>query len=156
MTGRVIVCVGLSGAGKSTWAEQYIKEHPHTVRINKDSIRAMLYAGREWTRAQEEFVCMIRDTHLCLALSEGYSVVIDDTNLDPKHIMAIQTIVGLSLVGLQDFTSVPLGTCLERNKNRKDKDPIPADVIIRMHNDYFEDGIWKYRNEFLEEKKTDG
>src|SRR4051794_11865632 len=39
---------GLPGAGKSTWAEARVLERPagQVVRLTKDSLRAMLHAGR--------------------------------------------------------------------------------------------------------------
>ena len=38
---KVILCRGIQGSGKTTWAKQYCKEHPNTIRVNRDDIRQM-------------------------------------------------------------------------------------------------------------------
>ena len=39
---EVIICRGIPASGKSTWAKQFINEHPNYIRVNKDDIRAMM------------------------------------------------------------------------------------------------------------------
>lgn len=38
---KLILCRGIQGSGKTTWAKQYCKEHPNTIRVNRDDIRQM-------------------------------------------------------------------------------------------------------------------
>lgn len=39
---KVIICRGIQGSGKSTWAKQWVKEDPnHRIRINQDDFRNM-------------------------------------------------------------------------------------------------------------------
>ena len=38
---KIILCRGIQGSGKTTWAKQYCKEHPNTIRVNRDDIRQM-------------------------------------------------------------------------------------------------------------------
>lgn len=43
----LIICRGIQGSGKSTWAKQWCHEDPeHRVRFNNDDIRNML--GDYW------------------------------------------------------------------------------------------------------------
>jgi hypothetical protein len=44
-----------------------------------------------------------------------------------------------AVVSVWDMTDVPLDTVLERNANRKDKEPIPTRVIMRMFNSSVKD-----------------
>lgn len=39
---QVIINVGVSGAGKTTWSTQYMKKNIGNYRINRDSIRLQL------------------------------------------------------------------------------------------------------------------
>ena len=43
---KIILCRGIQGSGKTTWAKQWVLEDPeHRVRFNNDDIRNML--GKE-------------------------------------------------------------------------------------------------------------
>lgn len=119
MAQQVIVTRGLPASGKSTWAKTQLAEHPGQFkRINKDDLRAMLDGGK-WSKGNEKFVLAVRDRLILEALSAGYAVIVDDTNLHPRHETRIRELVkGLATVEIQDFTDVPLETCLERDRQR--------------------------------------
>ena len=36
---KIIFLVGMSGAGKSTYATKYINDNPDTIRVNRDDLR---------------------------------------------------------------------------------------------------------------------
>ncbi len=116
---KVILCKGLPGSGKSTWAKKLIDDNPGKYkRINKDDLRAMLDNGK-FSRSNETFVLQVRDQVLIMALKEGKHVIIDDTNLHPKHEAKIRELVkGIATVSIQDFTQIPLETCIKRDLNR--------------------------------------
>lgn len=41
---KVIICRGIQGSGKSTWAKQWVKEDPnHRIRINQDDFRKYVW-----------------------------------------------------------------------------------------------------------------
>jgi len=61
-------------------------------RINKDEIRAML-DNSKWSGGNEKFVIQTRDWLIVKALHSGHHVIIDDTNLDPKHEVRIRQLV---------------------------------------------------------------
>lgn len=89
---ELIICIGISGSGKSTWATNYIKENSNTLRINRDDIRKTLvgnlngyykkdnlnYIERDVTRLEEEFY-----KHLNLS---RFNIIIDNTNLKESYI----------------------------------------------------------------------
>lgn len=33
---------GIQGSGKTTWAKNYCNEHPNSIRVNRDDLRAMM------------------------------------------------------------------------------------------------------------------
>ena len=135
---KLIVTVGLPGSGKTTWAERYVLEHEagSVVRVNRDSLREMLNADRFKGRKTETFVEQIRDAIIIEALTDGKTVICDDTNLNPsvsKHLADLAQRCAAQLV-LQDFTSVPLDECIKRDLKRSRT--VGERVIRQMHSKY--------------------
>ncbi|MGL5035385.1 MAG: AAA family ATPase [Microcystaceae cyanobacterium] len=116
---KVIICKGLPGSGKSTWAKKLIDDHPGQYkRVNKDDLRAMLDNGK-FSRSNEDFVLEVRNQILLMALKEGKHIIIDDTNLHPKHETKIRELVkGIATVSIQDFTNISVETCIKRDLTR--------------------------------------
>ena len=116
---KVILTKGLPGSGKTYWTKEQMRQYPGRYkRINKDDLRAMIDDGK-WSKHNEQFILKVRDSLILQALEEGCHVIVDDTNLHPKHEEAIRLLVkGLAEVEIQDFTDMPLETCLERDRQR--------------------------------------
>lgn len=134
MSKRVIFLRGLPGSGKTTWALDYLANHPGAKRVNKDELRAMLDAGK-YSKGNEKFILAVRDALILQALAEGYHVIVDDTNFRPQHEQRIRELVkGLAVVEIKDFSDVPLETCLERNRKRPN--PVPESTIRQMYRQY--------------------
>ncbi|SRR6266516_5013 len=134
---KVIILKGLPACGKSTWAKQQLTESPGNYkRISKDDLRLMLDAGK-WSKGNEKFILNVRDALIVSALEEGCHVLVDDTNLHPKHETAIRELVkGLAQVEIKDFTDVSLETCLERDKNRPNY--VGEQTIRKMYRDFLQ------------------
>jgi predicted kinase len=134
---KIILTKGLPGSGKTFWAKEFQKENPNFKRINKDDLRAMLDNGK-WTKDNEKFVLYVRDVMIQLALNDGYDVIIDDTNLHPKHEQQIREILKSVLDGaqviIQDFTHVPLKECIVNDLKRLNS--VGKDVIMKMYNQF--------------------
>lgn len=82
---KVLFLKGLPGSGKSTYAKKLIAEnHNMYKRINKDELRAMLDDNKH-SNDSEKFILQVRDAMILMALQNGKYVIIDDTNLAPKH-----------------------------------------------------------------------
>ncbi len=138
---KIILCQGIQGSGKSTWAKAWANEDPeHRVRWNNDDIRNML--GKYWVTSREPIVTCFRKTFLNEAMNKGYDCVIDDMNLNPKTIQFYKGFV-------EDFNALmkqnhyqiefkqfntPLEICIERDSKREH--PIGADVITETYNRY--------------------
>lgn len=121
----VILTRGVSGSGKSTWAKQQVLAHPDQyVRINKDSLRYMLFGG-VFTSDHEYLVECLRDEAILIALKNGFDPIVDDTHTKPRHEKHIRMLVaGIAQVQIQDFSHVPLYICIKRDAQR----PTPLDM----------------------------
>src|SRR5260221_10788884 len=102
---KLIMTKGLSGSGKSTWA----REQSEFKRINKDDLRKMLDGGK-WTKFNEEFIIQARNYLVESALRDRFNVIVDDTNLHPKHEIQLRQIAKAHEAEfiVQDFTDVPI------------------------------------------------
>lgn len=140
MRRKLIMCKGLPGSGKSTWARQYVLDHPGTVRVNKDELRSTLHSGVH-SRGRENFVLSVRDFVIDKALAEGHDVVSDDTNFHSKHLARMEEIAARhnAVVEIKDFTDVPLEVCIERDLRRPNS--VGELVIRRMHQQFIEPKI---------------
>lgn len=82
---KLILMQGLPASGKSTRAEEIMKESGNAVRLNRDLLRTMLHFDK-WTGRNER---MTKDAERALAatfLAEEKVVIIDDTNLNPSTV----------------------------------------------------------------------
>jgi predicted kinase len=113
---------GLPASGKSTWARAKQAELPpgEVKRVNKDDLRAMLDAGK-WSPENETFVVRLRDHIVIGALADGKHVIVDDTNLAPKHEARLRQLAreNAAVFELVDFTHVSVEECVERDRHRQ-------------------------------------
>lgn len=133
---KLIMTKGLPGSGKSTWAKEQLKKNGNWKRVNKDELRRMIDDGK-WSGKNEKFVVSVRDEIIEEALESGYSIISDDTNLDPKHEERFRQIArkyGASLVIEDRFLQVPLEECIKRDLLRFES--VGAKVIRDMHDKY--------------------
>lgn len=99
---EVIFCVGISGSGKSTWTEQWLKEHPNYIRVNRDSLRKALignsldgYYQREDLNKLEEIVNSLTKSIIIGAAAGSYNIVVDNTNLRLKYLTQLQDSINI-------------------------------------------------------------
>ena len=132
-TRKLIICRGIQGSGKSTWAKQWCHGDPkHRVRFNNDDIRNML--GDYWVPDREKLVTEAKANMITFALITGYDVVVDNMNLNPKEDMWIRTLCtniekdkGIHIdIEYKDFF-IPVEECIRRDAMRPN--PIGEKVI---------------------------
>lgn len=129
---------GLPASGKSTKAQELISGD--TFRVNRDLLRTMLHFDN-WTGKNEKVVI---DAQLHLAVTlllNGKSVVVDDTNLNPKNEMrwaAVAQHCGAEFEVIDMMEGLTVADCLLRNAKREKK--VPDHVIRNMalESKYFE------------------
>jgi predicted kinase len=85
MTKKLILCRGIQGSGKSTWAKAWVAEDPeHRIRINNDDIRNML--GPYWVPSREDIVSSAKRNFALNGMLLGYDIVVDNMNLNSKEV----------------------------------------------------------------------
>ena len=127
---------GLPASGKTTWAKaEVLKANGRTKRVNKDDLRAMIDAG-QWSKQNEKDILEVRDRIIRYYLSNGFDVIVDDTNLSPKHEKHLSEMAEGFRVGYAEksFLDVSLATCLIRNAKREN--PVPENSIKSMYNTF--------------------
>lgn len=138
---KIILCRGIQGSGKTTWAKQYCKEHPNTIRVNRDDIRQMF--SQKWSKELEQIVIDTELRAIDNALYEEMDVVVDDvSNLNRYTVDKIWDIVrkyqqmrSISDYGIiyQDLF-IPLEECIERDSKRPN--PIGEEAIRNTYEKY--------------------
>lgn len=128
---KVVATKGLPGSSKTTWARNYIANASRkTKRCNKDDLRAMLDNGKH-TRANEKFILTVRDKIVVEALQQDIDIIVDDTNLAPKHEARLRQLAQENNAGFEivDFTDVPIETCIKNDLKRFDS---VGEAVIRQ------------------------
>lgn len=143
---KLIVFQGLPASGKTTKAKQMVEESKGQIkRVNKDDLREMIDCSK-WSKEREQHIINIRDLIIGYYLDNGYSVISDDTNLAPKHIIRLQEIADsydIEYVVNSSFCKVSYRECIERDLARKDKPSVGKDVIVKMYRQFLEEKIEK-------------
>ena len=128
----IMMLKGLPASGKTTYAETLVDDG--WLRVNKDDLRAMLNNGK-WSKSDEGFVLSLRDEIIIRGLVSGKNVVVDDTNLNPKHAIQLRSIAEDFDADFEEkFFDVPLEVCVSRNEARYDS--VPTNVILNMYERY--------------------
>lgn len=133
MTRQPIVEIfqGLPASGKTTMARQRVEVGGgKTVRVSKDDLRAMMTNGK-YDAFSEELVLAVRDALIVNAVAACYDVIVDDTNIEPKHIARIRGLIGASANVIVSVFDTPLEECVARNASRT-VGQVPETVIRRM------------------------
>ena len=84
---KAILTVGVSASGKTTWAEQFVKENEWWVNINRDDIRFTILGERDWSKwdwKNEKRVTTVQEQLIFDAAIEEKNIIISDTNLNKK------------------------------------------------------------------------
>jgi len=81
---KVYVLVGVSGAGKSTFIDSFLKKNPNVVVYSSDKLRAILGTSEEDQSVSGQVFSTIK-YNLDRDLFQGKSVMIDATSLNRKE-----------------------------------------------------------------------
>lgn len=147
----LLILKGLPASGKSTYAKELALQ-PEWKRWNKDDQRQAI--DGKWSPKNEKFLLKLRDNFVELALLQGYNVVIDDTNLDPKHEVRLREIADgqgnpdlmdrtpLADVGVK-FFEISVEEAIKRDLNRPVS--VGSGVIKDMYNRYLKPPVDAYK-----------
>lgn len=138
---KLIMTRGLPASGKSTWAKEMTKKG--YKRINKDDLRDMVDAGK-WSKNNEKTILGIRDELVAYLLGGGYNVIVDDTNLAPKHETNLREIAEQcgAEFEIKSFLDVPIKECIRRDLLRHPS--VGERVIKGMFNQFLRPKFAEY------------
>jgi len=136
---EILLLKGLPASGKTTFARSLVEKNKNWKRVNKDELRAMVDSGK-WSRDNEQFILNLRDSIIESSIRKGYNVVVDDTNLSPKHYRTMCQMVdefkneGIEITIEEKVFDVDVDECIKRDNKRANS--VGAEVIYRMYNQY--------------------
>lgn len=138
----LILTVGPPGCGKTTYAQEYIKEHIDTIWISSDKIREELW-GNEAIQGDNNKVFSLMQSRTIEALNNGMSVIYDCTNMTRKDRFYIISICPKFVKIEAHIIWLPIETCIERDATRERT--VGKEVIDRMlkrfQTPYYDEGI---------------
>ena len=138
---QIIITVGISGSGKSTWAKAFCQENPNWLRINRDDIRkSMLSVSlneyHRWEKAAinriETLVSEQQKMLLINALTQNWHVVIDNTHLKLSYLNEYRKLLTEHFEEFKieyKLFDTSLEESIERDKNRAD---VVGETIIKV------------------------
>jgi predicted kinase len=141
--GKLIILIGVSNSGKSTFAhEQFRKDPENVVIINRDKLREHFfgftesnvqeYYGMANMHMLEKCITIFEDTLIDKALSLGKTVIVDATHLKPKYLKRFD---GFDVEIEYKHFYAPLFELLQRQENRTRK--VPVEILKTQIENYF-------------------
>jgi tRNA uridine 5-carbamoylmethylation protein Kti12 len=128
---------GLPGAGKSTYAGEWVSaDLGRRARVNRDDLRGMLHAGIFVPDVTEQIIVSARDGMIRELLSQGISVICDDTNLPESAAADLRWLADQynAEFTVADLRWVPLDVCIAQDAARPR--PVGESVIRDYHERY--------------------
>lgn len=157
---KIIILVGISGSGKSTFAKGYVKNHLDTVIISRDTIRMSLFGFNEETYGdyykdditeREKIVTNFFNSQVRYALEKGLDVIADNTHLNKSYIYAYKQFGVPFEVRVFD---VNLDVCIQRDFERIKS--VGGDVVNKQYKSFkklldsdFREEVLKYNDEII-------
>lgn len=140
MENKLIILIGISCSGKSTWAKEYVKNNPRSFRVSRDDERTSLFGSyRQGSLKEEEVITNIVTEKTTSLLSKGFTVVLDNTHLRASYIAeAVDAYNYLADIEFKVFDCPSVEEVIKRNQNRYNETGIiiPSDVIAKQRKDF--------------------
>lgn len=129
---KIIMLKGLPASSKSTWAKEQVAKGGY-LRVSMDDIRASVFGG--WSVKKEKACLRLRDEMVKFGIKEGKNVIVDATNLNPKHeyrLRALAEELGVQFVINDSFLKVSPEECVERDLHRGEN-AVGSKIIYEMY-----------------------
>jgi len=152
---QIVILIAPSGAGKSTFAKEFIRNNPSYVCLNADTLRGVIGENESDQLINARVFSVLTDmTKYFMKL--GNNILVDNTNYNLRN---RKTFVDLGKANYYEVIAVTfdtdLATCLIRNESRERR--VPLDVLHRQFDNYekptIEEGFSQIVNaeDFLQE-----
>ena len=136
---KLIVMVGIPGSGKSTFAQNYIKDanNMSTVWVSRDEVRYSLISGTDEYFAKEKDVFKAFIKKINTVLAEGKDVIADATHINVqsrKKLLSSITVPDIQIEAC--VMEASLQECLVNNEKREGMARVPKAAILRMYRQF--------------------
>jgi predicted kinase len=86
----IILTIGISNSGKTTFTREFVKENPMYTDINRDDMRVAFFCGGDqseyvnykFSQGREQMITTVAEVRARCAITSGQGVIISDTNLN--------------------------------------------------------------------------
>jgi len=154
---KAIVTVGIPCSGKSTWAEEFIKEQwrlncRQWHNVNRDDIRFEIFCKgeRNWAKYKwknESKVTDIQYSEIELVRGFGHDVIISDTNINPKYRKLL--IAYLEKAGFEvEIKEFPISLEEAWKRDARRANGVGHSVIARMYGQWLK---YKGRKQYVQD-----
>lgn len=128
---KIILTRGLPASGKTTWAKEFVRFNPNTVRVGRDDLRSQMYPEADYRDIDEDLITEAETALVRAALRQGKAVVVDAMHLQQRYINRWQRL-GYPVQIVEFHTDK--ATLLVRNINRDSR--VPNHVIVDNYKKY--------------------
>ena len=148
---KLFILSGPPCSGKSTWSNEYKQTiDPDVVIANRDTIRYELGNGK-YVQNREDDVTKIEAERVENGMMEDKTVILDDTNLNPKYIQPWYDLAekyGYEVEEKEFY--VPYAEAMKRSKARKESGGlyIPKEVMQRFYKRYYKERFEKEMSDY--------
>lgn len=144
---KIIMCVGIPGSGKSTWAKSEISKDPDNwVRINNDDLRAMMN-NSIYSSSYEKLVTDTRNYLIREALKRDKNIIIDNLNLNKKHfddVVKIAKSINKSIEISEKTFYIELEQAILRDSQREGRAKVGESIVKKWWKDSGKELFKKY------------
>lgn len=131
---------GVPGSGKSSWAEEYKKEHPHTYIVDTDEVRKSVTGSYKVFPSDRHILYdkMIALANEYLAKGEEDCTVIEDSTFTDNYRREyyMERIKGYDQASLIMIKMHDYSLCYQRNKMRREEKWVPDEAIDNFIKNY--------------------
>lgn len=115
---KIIISVGVSASGKSTWATNFVESNPNYVKIGRDDFRYSLKNVGFCDNKIETMISTLMFNTIDVCLKNKLNVIIDNTNLKLSYINEFINHYKYKVdIEFKRF-DITLEEAIERDKNR--------------------------------------
>ena len=139
---KLVMLVGIPGAGKTTYATKYMKENPNTIHLSSDSIRKELW-GDESIQGDNSQIFSLMQTRAVEALNNGQNVIYDATHVTRKDRAYIIELCPKFVQIEAHIIWAPIKTCIERDavRERTVGKAVIDKMLKKFQAPYYDEGI---------------
>ena len=134
---KLYILCGISGSGKSFWANYFMHTHNDVRYVSRDEIRFSLLKDDEDYFSHEKDVFSKFANTITQTLVDGFDCIADATHLNEVSRRKLTAYIDKFFTDYEIIYIVfrtPLKTCLMRNAEREGRAIVPSHIIRNMFN----------------------